>query len=382
MSSGSASSSSADEIGETIDVCGDGGVMKVITKQGSGWEKPSVGMDCKAHYVGTFLDGTKFDSSRDRGTPLEFHVGEGIKGWSECIKSMKKGEICKVTLKPEYAYGAPGSPPVIPPNATLQFEIELITFNEEKDITKKKNKGVIKRTLTEGSETWKKPKYESKCTVHLKITSKDKDTVYLDTHQGDPITVEIGDGKNFSGLEKILKNMCKGEISLSTVTSSYAYGQEGCPQYNIPPNSDLLVHVELLGFEEVKEDWSLDDDAKLVVAGRRKNEGNDMFQKGLFKAAERKYSRVLKTYSSSGDDKGNKNKEIQQIKLLCHLNSAACHLKLNNNKKALEHSTKALEIDDRNVKGLWRQGLAYQEQGDWERAKRNFQTALEIEPGL
>lgn len=82
---------------EPVDVCGDGGVMKVIVKEGEGTDKPSQGTHCKVHYVGTLLDGTKFDSSRDRGQPFEFDIGSGvIKGWSECAKTMRKGEICKV----------------------------------------------------------------------------------------------------------------------------------------------------------------------------------------------------------------------------------------------------------------------------------------------
>lgn len=70
---------------------------------------------------------------------------------------MVKGEKCKVTLKPEYAYGEAGSPPKIPPNATLVFEIELLDFESEKDVTK--DGGVIKKVVKEG-EGWKQPGFE------------------------------------------------------------------------------------------------------------------------------------------------------------------------------------------------------------------------------
>ena len=82
------------------------------------------------HYTGKLTNGTKFDSSLDRGEPLEFVVGQGqvIKGWDEGITQLKKGQKAVLTCPPAYAYGAAGIPGVIPQNATLIFEVELIDF--------------------------------------------------------------------------------------------------------------------------------------------------------------------------------------------------------------------------------------------------------------
>jgi FKBP-type peptidyl-prolyl cis-trans isomerase len=77
---------------------------------------------CSAvHYTGTLTDGKKFDSSVDRGDPFTFTLGHSqvIKGWDKVVATMKKGEKVQVTLSPEYAYGESGSPPSIPPSATL-----------------------------------------------------------------------------------------------------------------------------------------------------------------------------------------------------------------------------------------------------------------------
>ncbi len=96
-------------------------------KPGTGAEAVP-GKTVTVHYVGMLTSGSKFDSSRDRNEGFTFRLGAGqvIKGWDQGVAGMKVGELRKLTIPPELAYGARGFPPVIPANATLVFEVELL----------------------------------------------------------------------------------------------------------------------------------------------------------------------------------------------------------------------------------------------------------------
>jgi len=86
------------------------------------------GQTVSVHYTGTLESGQKFDSSRDRGEPIEFPLGVGyvIPGWDQGIAQLRVGDRAKLTIPGHLAYGAAGIPGVIPPNATLIFDVELV----------------------------------------------------------------------------------------------------------------------------------------------------------------------------------------------------------------------------------------------------------------
>lgn len=101
-----------------------------ILKTGEGVEAKK-GDKVSVHYTGTLTDGSKFDSSLERGQPFSFNLGSGqvIAGWDEGVIGMKVGEKRKLTIPYQMAYGESGYPPVIPPKATLIFEIDLLKIN-------------------------------------------------------------------------------------------------------------------------------------------------------------------------------------------------------------------------------------------------------------
>jgi len=103
------------------------GLKYLDVKVGSG-PMPKPGQTVTVHYVGTFPDGRKFDASRDHGEPYSFPLGTPniIKAWNEGLATMRVGGTRKLICPPKLAYGAEGRPPVIPPNTTLNFTVELL----------------------------------------------------------------------------------------------------------------------------------------------------------------------------------------------------------------------------------------------------------------
>ena len=106
------------------------GVELETLTPGDGVRIPKKGQTVSVHYDGFLTNGQKFDSSRDRGQQFSFKLGQGqvIRGWDEGVAQMSVGQKVRMTISPDYGYGARGAGGVIPPNATLIFDVELFSF--------------------------------------------------------------------------------------------------------------------------------------------------------------------------------------------------------------------------------------------------------------
>mmetsp|Transcript_9990 Transcript_9990/g.21978 ORF Transcript_9990/g.21978 Transcript_9990/m.21978 type:complete len:572 (-) Transcript_9990:468-2183(-) len=264
------------------------GVKKEVITEVQGWKTPKKGDEVTVHYVGTLLsDGSKFDSSRDRGQPFVFTLGQGqvIKGWDVGVATMKRGEVAKFTLAPEFAYGASGSPPKIPENATLVFEVELISWMSKDDLFG--DEGVIKQQLKAGSG-YKMPRPDGEVKLTVQTTSTDGATI----EEFQSVEYQVGSqkfGNLGKAIDKVLIQMKRGEKVALTCSKDYAYGDKHPDGATINITLEEIYESKDISFEkdgslmkkQIKEGAGFEtakDGAKatVVVSKATDGSGNDL----------------------------------------------------------------------------------------------------------
>lgn len=363
--------------GEDITPKKDGGVLKLVKREGTGTELPMTGDKVFVHYVGTLLDGTLFDSSRDRGERFSFELGKGqvIKAWDIGIATMKVGEVCQLICKPELAYGSAGSPPKIPPNATLVFEVELFEFRGE-DVTDEEDGGIIRRIITKGSG-YTKPNEGAAVEVTVEGTCEGR---VFDERE---LKFEIGDGEGLglpAGVEKAIMAMEQGEEALFTIKPKYGFGNAGNAKYNIPGGATLQYKIKLAAFEKAKESWEMNATEKLEQSVIVKEKGTQYFKEGKYKQASVQYKRIVSWLEHESSLSEEDEKKAKTLQLAAHLNLAMCFLKLQEPNQALENCDKALELDASNEKALFRRGEALCGMKEFDKARDDFQQVVQLYP--
>lgn len=251
------------------DLSGDGGVIKEIITHGvNGWQKPEDGDDVSMHYRGTLLDGSEFDSSYDRSSPFTFKLGDGkvIKGWDIVGKTMAKGEKAKVTLKPEYAYGESGSPPKIPPNATLVFEMELLSWVSKRDVF---GDGLVIKSEVSAGDGWERPGKLDEITLGVVATAMEPDgrTERADLYNGQT-TFTNSSGQVPLAWEKVIPDMKKNAVLSLLCTGPHTSG----PGINYVPDGTEYVRFQLTMLSWKKVD-DIHKDGTLVRKVLKEGEG-------------------------------------------------------------------------------------------------------------
>lgn len=205
--------------------------------------RPQKGDACQVHYVGKFwCDGDEFDSSRNRAEPLTFELGAGqvIDGWDLAVATMRRGELSRFTVAPEYAYGDQGAPPKIPGGATLIFEIELISWKSKNDLFD--DGGVIRTVLKKGSGA--EAGEGTDLLISLKVSAADGKV--LDERSSFEYRMRNGSlGQIGRAVDKALDEMKKGGSVSLACSKEYAYGND--------EHGLVTVEVELLYIYEVED---------------------------------------------------------------------------------------------------------------------------------
>jgi FKBP-type peptidyl-prolyl cis-trans isomerase len=220
-----------------------------ILNDGSGPEI-KIGDDINVHYTGWIWEndakGNRFDSSLDRGRPFSLKLGAGqvIPGWEMGLKGLKIGSKANITIPPVLAYGSRGAGNVIPPNATLIFEVEIM----EPSAVSSLGNEVKVVILSEGSGAVAAAGDH----IHVHYTGwlweNETKGKQFDSSlsRGEPIQFDLGTGRVIKGWDQGLEGLKVGTKARLLIPAALGYGERGSGGA-IPPNADLCFDVELVG---------------------------------------------------------------------------------------------------------------------------------------
>lgn len=204
------------------------------------------------HYTGSLPDGTVFDSSHSRHEPIAFVLGRGqvIRGWDEGIAMMKQGGKATLIIPPELGYGAKGAGDMIPPNATLHFDVELVGIQEGApeapqpvDSYTSTTSGLQYFDLKTGSGA--EARKGQQAVVHYTGWLTDGTSFDSSLNRGEPFTFPIGGGRVIKGWDEGVVSMKIGGKRQLRIPAELGYGARGAGGV-IPPNATLVFEVDLL----------------------------------------------------------------------------------------------------------------------------------------
>ncbi|XP_031103214.1 peptidyl-prolyl cis-trans isomerase FKBP65-like isoform X2 [Ipomoea triloba] len=263
---------------------GNEGLKKKILQKGNSWQTPLPGDEVHVHYSGKLHgNGEYFDSSRKKGTPFTFKLGQGevIKGWDIGIATMRKGERALYTIPPCLGYGKAGSPPIIPPDSTLVFDIEMVSWKSIRDVAG--DGGILKKIVREG-EGWATPRDADQVLVKYTMRTENKEDVVSESNDG--VEFSLTEGFLCPAMSKAVKTMRKGEIADISVKPFYGFGALTNENTNtntnsiigsIPPTSNLSIHLELVSWKSVTDVMG---DKKVLKTLIKAGEGYDRPNEG------------------------------------------------------------------------------------------------------
>jgi len=192
-------------------------------------------------------------------------------------------------------------------------------------------------------------------------------------------TIELDSPNLIEGLAEALKSMTKNEKARVWIKSDYGYGAKGNKQLNVPPNANLIYEIELQSFENEKPSSDLKESEKIERGQKRKDLGNVFFKADNNRRAVKAYEGVISLFSDLLEFKEEKAK-ASALKATAYANVAAVKLKEKDWSAVIEQSTKALELDQKNPKVLFRRAQAQAHRGENPLALEDIKQALEIEP--
>ncbi|CAA0827513.1 Peptidyl-prolyl cis-trans isomerase FKBP65 [Striga hermonthica] len=252
-------------------------LSKTILRKGFSWQTPIPGDEVEVRYSVGLQAGKYFDSNREKESPFRFKLGRGevIKGWDEGIATMRKGERSIFTIPPELAYGEIGFCPLIPPNSTLIFDVELISWYPIRDISG--DGGILKKIIVEG-EGWATPSNDDEVLVKY-VAKCENGKVISESNEGLEFSLTIG--HLCPAMSRAVKTMRKGEKAEVFVKLNYGllHRENGTQTVNgaFPQYQNLIIHLELVSWRTVVD---VNGDKKILKKIMKKGEAFDRPNEG------------------------------------------------------------------------------------------------------
>ncbi|XP_068647874.1 peptidyl-prolyl cis-trans isomerase FKBP65-like [Aristolochia californica] len=237
------------------------GLKKKLIRVGEGWEVPEEGDEIMANYTARVLDGDQFATIKDEGKPFVAVIGQEnvFQGCKEGLITMRRGEISIFTIPPVVSHGIQKFFPLVPHDATLEIEIELISWLKVVDVCG--DGGVLKKILVK-SEILEKAQKKDEVTVKYEVQLKDGGIVAKSPEEG--VEFPVSEGHLCPAIAKTVITMRKGEKALVQVKPEYAFGTLGRSARDgfcaVPPNSDITISLQLIAYkilEYVTEDMNV-----------------------------------------------------------------------------------------------------------------------------
>eukprot|EP01084_Bolivina_argentea_P128723 227472_1 len=373
----------------------DGGIKKkIIESSVSHHGLPPKNSTVICHYVGTLpnKNNEKFESSRDCNVPYEFQLGKEqmIKGFEIGIASMKKGEKCILRCASSYAYGENGSPPKIPGNATVDFEVELIDWKyvwEECIVGKKR----ILTTVND-KDNGKIKNYDCVCIKYEMYYMKD-DTECVFSDKKDTFKIIVNDDDRFpNAFHMSLKTMKKGEKSIFKILKGKSFLNEDEIYIDVENGINNKVGIyddieeifyEIFVENVISDSESMSSNAyELIKMGLKyKNEGNELFKVNRYFGALNKYMRSLNFNDWSSDNEEIYKPKRDTLAIAVNNNLALVYMQRKDWSLVIKFSSVALNIQPNNSKALRRRGEAYLEKGDTDLGEKDLKQALRLGKG-
>ncbi|XP_002528185.2 peptidyl-prolyl cis-trans isomerase PASTICCINO1 [Ricinus communis] len=355
------------------------GIIKQVINEGQGWESPREPYEVKARISAKTGDG-KVILSCPQGEPYFFTFGksEVPKGLEMAIGTMTREEKAVIYVTSEYLTESPLMS-VAEGCDEVHFEVELVHFTQVRDMLG--DGRLIKRRLCDGRGEFPMdcPLHDSLLRVHYKGMLLDEENkVFYDTrvdNDGQPLEFSSGEGLVPEGFEMCVRLMLPGEIALVTCPPDYAYDKFQRPA-NVPEGAHIQWEIELLGFEMPKDWTGMDFPTIMGEAEKIRNTGNRLYKEGKFELAKAKYEKVLREFNHVNPQDDEEGKVFVDTRNLLNLNLAACYLKMGECKKSIEYCNKVLDANPAHAKALYRRGMAYMTDGDFEEARRDFEMMM------